>query len=524
MNTFSFASADILVTSSRIRIGSAEHSQYLPSFDSRFSKFAIALVLFLMLGGCATTSSVFIPYPEQVNHKLLLLEQGRTTPDMKVSKLGANKLLNALEEGRVQQIQGNTGKSIEQYRHAIQLFERQNQQAIVDLSELGQTGASVVVNDNVRDYQGALFERTFLHLFQAQNYLFQNNLEAAGVEARRMNLVDKDLLAATRKKRLKAEERANDLPFNLNDESSNLKLRLQRMEEEAAKVKETYFSAYGYFMSALVYELSGYDNSAYIDYRKAYELAPHNQVVADAMIRLGLALGFNDDLPFSQQRIKAADYGNQDPEVILLYEEGFVPKKQEFSFPIYKYDGGVLVISMPGYFQYSFDNRPLTLMDAQTSGKTWQTSQLMSLQPIVSKALKDQQLSSVIRQALRVAAKNELQNKAEKEGGVLGGVVASLYNILSERADLRSWNSLPNNVQVARFFVPPGEHSFELSEQGRRVTGQFGQRTTSATNTSAEGNELLDQIRFHAKPGEKIVIRCIRVGNQFYLQQQKFGS
>ena len=49
------------------------------------------------------------------------------------------------------------------------------------------------------------------------------------------------------------------------------------------------------------------------------------------------------------------------------------------------------------------------------------------------------------------------------QGGDLGGLAMSLYNVLSEQADLRSWLTLPAHVQMLSAWVEPGTARVELA-------------------------------------------------------------
>ena len=54
----------------------------------------------------------------------------------------------------------------------------------------------------------------------------------------------------------------------------------------------------------------------------------------------------------------------------------------------------------------------------------------------------------IARQTARLIAKEQVRKKLAKEGGDVGNVLATLYNIASERADTRSWLTLPANAQI----------------------------------------------------------------------------
>lgn len=52
---------------------------------------------------------------------------------------------------------------------------------------------------------------------------------------------------------------------------------------------------------------------------------------------------------------------------------------------------------------------------------------------------------------------------AEKEWGVLGKIGMNALNAWTESADLRSWMSLPDQVELFRGALPAGKHNFDLS-------------------------------------------------------------
>src|SRR5699024_2032815 len=64
----------------------------------------------------------------------------------------------------------------------------------------------------------------------------------------------------------------------------------------------------------------------------------------------------------------------------------------------------------------------------------------------------------------RTTAKYTLQKEANKNLGSLGALAIQIYNLVSERADLRSWLTLPANAQIARLALPAGK--VELSILG----------------------------------------------------------
>ena len=86
----------------------------------------------------------------------------------------------------------------------------------------------------------------------------------------------------------------------------------------------------------MIYELQNAQNDAYIDYRKAWELSPGNDYAKANVVNLAKQLGFSiDDVPNSEQDLDDGDKQKASAEVVLFYETGFAPVKQEVSVPIF---------------------------------------------------------------------------------------------------------------------------------------------------------------------------------------------
>ena len=102
---------------------------------------------------------------------------------------------------------------------------------------------------------------------------------------------------------------------------------------------------------------------------------------------------------------------------------------------------------------------------------------------------------TVIRQLIRITIKAVALNVASKEGGSGGELVMSLYNLISEQADLRSWLLLPKNIQALRVYPPVGPATVRivLSGSGDNALGEtsldldFANNRTVIVNLRAVG-------------------------------------
>jgi hypothetical protein len=55
--------------------------------------------------------------------------------------------------------------------------------------------------------------------------------------------------------------------------------------------------------------------------------------------------------------------------------------------------------------------------------------------------------------------------------GLLAGGIAHMLAIASEEADKRSWRTLPDEIQIARLWAPPGEYDLRIQPMGQGGSG-----------------------------------------------------
>jgi hypothetical protein len=73
---------------------------------------------------------------------------------------------------------------------------------------------------------------------------------------------------------------------------------------------------------------------------------------------------------------------------------------------------------------------------------------------------------AIIRPVAKYAAERVVEEKIKDKwgnGAALGfDILSSIYNLTTERADLRSWQTLPAQIRIARLYLDPGEYNFYI--------------------------------------------------------------
>lgn len=412
-------------------------------------------LLISSLSGCSTVGfgDLFTDYASQLTPARQAIMQNNLTkakaslPTNNSSH--SNYLLNQLEHARINNLnQDNTAQS--QYEAVYQQMQIKRQQAKVRLSGGLEQSNALLTNDSVIAYTPAPYEMSMLHSYKALNYIYQNDLQSALVEVRRANKVQVDAL--------------NENQGTIDEAVKAAQQQYPDMDALMKDVKNGFQNAFTFYLSGLLYESSKQYDDAYIDYKKALEITPENRYLQQTVLRLAKRQSFTDDYAqFTKRFGKYNPPPKEQGEVIILIEQGLVPKKQEFALrlPIFtsRGDARFYSLAMPVYKNTPYSAQFTTL---NVANHTLTLEPLVHLEALAAKTLEEQTPGRVSRQVLRLVAKEKVRAELARSGGDVGNILANIYNLASEQADTRSWLTLPNQINVARSFVGEGAHSLQL--------------------------------------------------------------
>jgi len=135
------------------------------------------LIVLLMGAGCATTVPLDDARRNFSNGQLEAADQS-----LAALPNDQNKVLSLMERGMIRHVRHDYTKSTSDLLTAVRLEKELETQSIT------KAGASMVVNDSTLAFRGYPFERTYLHVYLAKNYLAMGMWGDAGVEARSIAL------------------------------------------------------------------------------------------------------------------------------------------------------------------------------------------------------------------------------------------------------------------------------------------------------------------------------------------------
>ena len=438
-----------------------------------FHKTHLLSLVIPLLSGCSITSfgDLFSNYSQQMNGVKQAQQQGNfqqaisLIPERNVND--GSYSLGLLEKGRLEYLANNNKQSRQDFEQTYQLVQQEQQGAKVELSRGIENVTAVISNDNAIRYDIPLYEQSMLHSYQALNYLTQQDLSGALVEVRRANLVQENALKAN----AKTIENSQQNSINQGSSMDSLSQQYPSMNEAIGRVKNGFQNAYTFYLSALLYEAADQKNDAYIDYKKALEIYPDNHYLQQDVWRLANTLHMTNDISLfrkslSQKITKESDSNNQG-QVVIIIENGIVGAKQEvsLSLPIYTRhnDMRLYSVALPRYQNQLTIYPPLTLT---YQGKRYQSEEIVRLQSLAAKQLQDKLPIIVTRQITRLVAKEEIRQQLVRKGGDVGNIFANIYNIATEKADTRSWSTLPDSIHILRLNLSAGTHTLNTYING----------------------------------------------------------
>ncbi|MCG9128456.1 hypothetical protein JT359_12715 [Candidatus Poribacteria bacterium] len=351
-----------------------------------------------------------------------------------------------------------------QYNESSKAFDIAEQIAEERYTKSVSTEAlSLITSDRIRPYVGKSYERLLAHYYHALNYIKQNKLEEALVECRRAT---------------------NLIQFFIGEEK-----------------EYDYFGA-GFlaYFSGILFEASGELNDALISYKQAEQYYKSGSDIAGiqvpddlgySLVRVSRKLNFQDDFErFSILYGDTPQLPENHGELILFYETGYVPRKgqQTLTFPILKTDRfgeddsdsvkfartlrgreGLVVeeikleyllhVAIPIIDSFRPAYKGLTI---SVDGKSQEAELVEDIETVAILTLKSERTAILIRTLVRALGKYLITRKAKKQNEVLGALT-NLAGVLTESADRRSWQTLPNQIYMVRMPLPSGIHNLQLS-------------------------------------------------------------
>jgi hypothetical protein len=425
---------------------------------------ALLLVTFALGGaltGCATYSDSF----GVIEHNLSARQYDAALQDIdKQAGSKTDRVLYLLNKGMVLRMKRDFADSNQALEAAKTEMER------LYAASVSENALSFIVNDSTVSYAGDDYEQVLVHLYMALNYLELGQPNEARVEALQVDI---------------------------------------KLREIGEKIPESKFTedALSRYLTGQIYEELGEWSDAMIAYRKAYEAYNKYQVnygmampdmLKHDLLRLAKRQGLKDEaaqyskefgIELQQDKKQKPE---QEGELVFILNNGLAPIKREKVAATWAPPPSVVVgkskpqasrpppppppvmvkIALPYY-----ESRPNNVLSARiiVSGKQADTQMVEDVDAIARASLDARMPAITARSIARAVAKGALQESVDRAGNsgnndvaaqLISSLVVRVATAATERADTRSWLTLPANIQMARLSLPPGSYDVTVELLG----------------------------------------------------------
>ncbi len=418
-----------------------------------------SLALALSLGACAT-------YNDRVEAPVRAFEAGDFTAAeamfVEVESSGS-PFLSAAEAGTSAFVGGDFEGALDHLHGAEDAVRDVEERAVIGGEAITEDLLSLVINEGQKAYVGEGYERVMLHSMLGMCYLARGAPDDVLVEARRVDQL------------LTAEEQLYDADYRA--------------------------GGLGHLLSAIAYELVGKPGEAFIDYKRMLEKGVGGELTTSALRRLGARLGRLDELDLSEEGEAAPrDW----PSVVLVGGLGMGPVKREIRIDV-PIDGGVFAWAVP---DFDGGTSPASALDVVLPGRSMRVraSEVENVAAVAEQNLKDRIAWLAVRSAVRGLLKRQAAEQLRKNSDTEWLALAmDVFTIASERADLRTWRTLPQRWVAARIFLPPGEEvALELATDAGAAVELGSFRLQREETMFILARALQSGITAHVIGGEKL--------------------
>ncbi len=397
-------------------------------------------------------------YKSKTEEALYQYEQGKYQTAIDILKPGAeedsvDQLLYVLDRATNYHHLQNYQLSNADFHLADKLSE------IKDYTSLSTEALTLISNDQITQYKGETFETVLISQYLALNYLMMGAYEDALVECRRVNHKIYRL-------NFEGKQKYNNNPMAL-------------------------------YLSAMIYESQKEYDDAYVDYQQVYRLLPSFKFLKEDLFRLAYLTKNKED---QEKWVKVFHLSDSDkktiiqsilkPELVFLFEVGKSPEKiphpNWHSIP--KYVPRENPIHSARISINEEKEKELALGDSE---------ELYNIEATAIKNFDDKYARIIAKKIAGVVAKEVIGNQVGKKTKPILGDLLKIGLYIADRADLRSWLTLPKSFQIFRYRFHPTQDTLTITIQPKNLMQQN------------IGSRILKSFQF--TPKQKIIFSIVKI-------------
>ncbi len=347
-----------------------------------------------------------------------------------------DEVLYKLETGTIYHFSGEYDSSF------VVLHDAENEMNRLFTKSITRGLSSILLNDNQLAYDGEDYESIYINVFNSLNFIHQNNLEDALVEARRVAYKLQNL-----------NVRYKGLINALSKADTTGKV------EWKTGTSNVQNSALGHFLSGVLYSKSGKTDDARIEYEqmlKAFQDQPGyfspEGIDLNAMQRMTNPDDFN---------LMLVTFTGRSPVKYQVVSRFFLSKESfyiKISLPVLQ----TIPSMVKSVYATIDDSVSVPLYLIENMDVVAQEVYKVKKPIIYGRAF----LRSFLKAIGTHVAEKSARKKGKKTLGTIIDILGIIASETTENADLRGWQTMPGQAYVNLYKLPAGKHIIRIDYIG----------------------------------------------------------
>ncbi len=386
-----------------------------------------------------------------------LNKASKLADDLHADSPERDRLLTALESGSVKLAAGNLDGSISVFNEAETRMADYDERAKISVS--GET-MSLFYNQTILPYKGFDYERIMVNVYKSLDYMQKGDMEGARVELRRAYNRQVDAVENNRKRISGEMDEIRQTQKKSAENGTSYDATRATQDPEVKRQLESIYgdlntpSPYGDYVNPFAEYLRGIflmwnstgasdSETARKSLEKTITLVPNNSYVLEDF-----------------KRMNSGQTGEFPNSVYVLFETGMAPTREEMqiNIPLFvvtdkvPYVGVALPVLKP---RGNFD--PQLYVNA--GGQVYTAELIADMDAIITRDFNNHLTVVVLRSVLSAGAKATAQYFATRQikdddWRLVANIIGMIAQWSVNKADLRSWRTLPKQFQICRVAMP----------------------------------------------------------------------
>lgn len=385
---------------------------------SRFATLCLALAV-LTLASC---SSTYMKRAEGAHRALHHGDYQRAVKLIEDAKPAQkDMLLYLMDKGMILHVAGQYGESNKV------LFEAEELAKGIRSKSVSREVGATLGSEEATEYSGDRHEVVMIPVIRMLNYIMMDDWNGALVEVRRVENLAGDFYGSSK----------------------------------------NFDNAFTIYLSAIIWEALGQINDAHIDYKRLAALGKNVPYYPSDLKATAKKLGLSANLPskISEQFNLPDNYRERGMgELVVIAQSGRSPK-----FVSEYISDGLVSMAIPVAFVWP-DSPAMAevFVDGKLVGTTYP---FHNIADDVLHAMRSRQKRTLVRKVIKTSVQTGLygashklmksDDSAEQGLGIALGI-AGLFMAAAEKADERSWRTLPAYYEIGRFYMKPGKSDVKV--------------------------------------------------------------